>query len=139
MLKYGIYPPKMVGPQVYYKDIIIFTLEDDIVIGASVYDFDFRAKPLATSDTPYDKRRSFEYENISQVHLGALTKDVTRETWVFNSIYEAFIQKILCLEALREQYKETEIQSREIFNKKISSDIHQVVDNLKDKYPEYFL
>ncbi len=139
-IQYVINPPKMAGnSQVYYKDIIVYSIQDNKVLGAKMFDYNFIAKPVSTLDITYDPRLSTFFGNIKQIDTATLTNTITRTNWVFNDEYEAFIQKIICLKKLREVYNINEKEDKQIFNTKIPSNINTVFDKIKIDHPEYFL
>ena len=138
-MKYAMNPPKMAGSQVYYKDIIIWSMLDDEILGAKKFDYTKKEKIISTLDIIYDKRLSTKFDSIQDIDTSVLTNSINRVAWIFNSEEEAFIQKMICLKKLREAFNNQEKENRKIFDTKIPWIIDKSVEEITKKYPEYFL
>lgn len=139
-IQYVINPPKMAGNnQVYYKDIIVYSIQDNKVLGAKSFDYNFVATPISILDIQYDDRLSTYFEDIQIPDSGTLTNSIMRTYWVFDNEYEAFIQKIICLKRLREVFEMNERENKQIFDTKIPVSINLTYDKLKIEHPEFFL
>lgn len=139
-LKYAIYPPKMAGNQVYYKDIIVLCIEDDKVIGARQYDYDGNAKIISYLDLIYNPNLNTEYDFLKKdFDTSRLLNSAVRTTWTFSTEIEAFITKLWCLKSLRDHFDFIEKENRLIFDNRIPSEINTAFSKVKENNPEYFL
>ena len=138
---YGIYPPKYVGSTVYYKDIIIFKVKNDKILDAFYYDINgFKIdKNVSIKDIAYQPSLKTIFNQVKIIDSGILTNSSSRSYWLFNSEKEAFIQKIICFKVLRDYYNNNEIENRKLFDSMIVTDIDNVLNDIKEKEPEYFL
>jgi len=139
-ISYGIYPPKYVGSTVYYKDIIIFRVENDKILDAYSYDLSGKKrKKINKKDISYHPVLTTFFKQVKIVDSSVLTNSSSRSYWLFNSEKEAFIQKIICFKILRDYYNNNEIENRKLFDSMITTNIDNVLNDIKEKEPEYFL
>ena len=138
-LQWGIHPPKFVGSQVYYRNIVTFCVEDDNVIGAKVWDLDGNSKITPYIDVPFDKRLSTEFAGVQNVDTSTLINSVVRTTWLFVTEEEAYVQKVMCLKKIKDYFYHSREEEKKHFDTKILSSIDGVYENIKNKHPEYFL
>lgn len=139
-LTYAIYPPKMAGNnQLYYKDIIVLCIEDNKVIGAREYDYHGNAAVYSYLGLPYNPKLNTHYNNVTKIDTSILLNSGVRVTWTFNSEEEAYIQKLWCLQNLREHFNFKEKEERMVFDSKIPPEIYKAFLKARAKNPEYFL
>ena len=139
-IKYAIIIPKLYLGEIYYKDIIVCSIQNDTIIGANIFDYDFNATITSTLDLNFVNNEVNEsIVNANNIPAGILTNSLAKIFWIFNTEYEAFIQKLICLSAIRRIYVMNELKQREIFDKKIPSVINDVIRENKNENPEYFL
>ncbi len=143
MLRYCINPPKLGAEgEVYYKDIVVFVIdENDKVVGARLYDYNYKSKPIATLDVHYHPAGSdINFLSVkNDVSNYNLIDNSIRTTWIFNDETEAVVQKIICLKHIRDEFLKFEKNRYEKFNSKIPKSIYEAYENTKNKNPEYFL
>ena len=137
-IKYVINPPKLSGGVVLYKEIIVLSVQNDVVMGATLYDYNYIGRPISILDIEYYQSKSKIFNRATQISPDLLV-DNLRDAWVFSDEKEAFIQKIICLKQIREIYTEDEKENRKIFNNKIPEVINEIFEDIKIKNPEYFL
>ena len=137
-VKWGIFPPRFAGSQVYYKDIVVFAVDKDKVIGAERFDLDGNSVPISTLDIEFNPKMVTNFKEIQ--HPGDNIMDnIVRTSWLFNSKEEAFIQKVILLAHIRGYFYKKQKEDRNYFDTKIPSIIDEKLDILKNKYPEVML
>ena len=137
-IKWGINPPRFAGSQVYYRDIVVFAVQKNQVIGAEKFDLDGNSEPFSTIDITYNPRLKTEFTSIQ--HPGDDVMDsIIRTTWLFNSKEEAFLQKVIMLDYIKDYFHKKQIEDKKYFDTKIRPDIKEKLENLKSKYPEFML
>lgn len=138
-MKWAIYVPKMTNSQVFYKDLVVFCLEDDKIIGARQYEYDGTSYVISYIGLKYNKNLSTYYGHVKPFETSILLGNTTRTTWIFDTERDAFIQKIWALKKLREQFNYVQKESQMIFDTKVPDKINAIFENLKQETPEYFL
>lgn len=134
---YGINPPQIVNNDVYYKDIIVFSIEDDVVLGSVKFNLNGSKIPSAASDVIYNPLYSENMEITTNSKKILSTNK--RTTWLFKSEKEAFMQKIICLSEIRDYFFIREQKNRDYFISKIPEKVNKIADDLIKENPEYFL
>lgn len=141
-VQYIINPPKLGDDgSVYYKDIVVYSVQDDNILGAVSYDYNFNGLPISILDIQYDPAINVYFKRINHdIHEDSLTVSKMREYWIFDTEYEAFIQKVICLQKIRDIFYTRQKESKANFNATIStSTLKYAIDTLKKRNPEYFL
>ena len=137
-LKWGINPPRFAGSQVYYRDLLVFAVQDNTVIGAEKFDLDGNSKPFSTLDIEFNPAMVTSFKEIQ--HPGDNIMDnIVRTTWLFNSKEEAFVQKVILLSHIQDYFYKKQIEDRKYFDTKIPQDIKTRLALLQNKYPEVML
>jgi len=137
-MKWGINPPRFAGSQVYYRDLVVFAVQENSVIGAEKFDLDGFSKPMSTLDIEFNPLLTTEFKEI-QHPVENITDNIVRTTWLFNSKEEAFIQKVVLLAHIKEYFYKKQIEDKKYFDTKIPKDINTKLEKLQEKYPEVML
>jgi len=139
MIKYGMYPPRWTGDTLYHKDIVTFCVEDDKIIGAKQWDINGTSEVISYMDLPYDKRLTKDFVGVTNIDTSVLLGTVIRTSWIFDTEGEAYIQKVICLNKIRDYFYNNREERKKEFDVKVPPEIEQVMDNIKMTKPEYFL
>ena len=140
-LTYMINPPKILMGEhthILYKDILISTIQDNEIIGAYKYEYDFKSIPVSFLDIDYNHNYSIMLDDVKEVTRSDVT-GTNRVSWTFNSAYEAFIQKLKCFELIKHINDQNIKENKEYFNSKIPDNISKIINTASSKKPEYFL
>jgi hypothetical protein len=135
-----INPPKLAGAQVLFRQIVVSVYDPnkEEIIGAYQYEIDGSMKPVSFKDVPYDVKLSTTFTEVITPKIHHIS-GTQRTYWLFPTLEQAYIQKILLLDFLRSTYiNETEMKLK-FFNYKVPVEISQQAEELKNKHPEYFL
>ncbi len=143
-IKYCIYVPKVSDTfEVYYKELIVLTIENEQVIGARQYDYSGKSQVMPSSELPYVGKSSFRnkhFDSIDTLDLKIYEHNtIDRDFWTFNTSQEAFLAKMKLLKNNHEYFDKTQANHKKYFNQKIPENIGEIFDKLKNKYPEYFI
>ncbi len=138
-IKFGIFPPRLAADTLYYKDIITFCVEDDKIIGAKQWDINGKDKVISYMDLPYDKRLTEKFSGVIDVDTSMLIGSIVRTVWLFNTEEEAYIQKIICLDKIRDYFYRDFEERKKVLDGKIPIEIKNTIKNIKKINPEYFL
>ncbi len=133
---YGMNPPKMSGGVIFFRDIVICSMVDNEINGAVMYTNGV-SSPVATTDI---KNLSYKQkqEKVRFVDLEELL-DTDREFWVYKTEKEALIQKLICLDILKNEYIIREKRLRAQLNKSIPESVSELCNKMVNDNPEYFL
>ncbi len=138
-IKYGIYPPRWTGDIIYYKDIITFCVENDKIIGAKQWNINGKDTVISYMDLPYNQRLAKEFSGVTDIDTSLLLGTVVRVSWLFDTEEEAYIQKVICLNKIRDYFYRNREEQKKAFDIKIPTEIEQVMSTIKKEKPEYFL
>jgi len=141
MIRYGIYPPRFKGGTIFYRDItvmVIDTEDDNKLIGAYLYQYDGSKVPISFNDLEYDKKMVTYFSGVQDVDKDDFDQ-VLRKVWVFDNEMSAFIQKVVLLNHIRTFFTKKQKDEKRFFDTKIPPQIEDVITDIRQKNPEYFL
>ena len=137
-VKWGINPPRFAGSQVYYRDMVVFAVQGEAVIGAEKFDLDGNSIPFSTIDVEFNPKMKTHFSGI-QHPSDNIMDSIIRTTWLFNTKEEAFLQKVILLDHIRDYFGRKQHEDMIYFETKIPPIIKQKLAKLKSKYPEMML
>ena len=137
-IKWGIHPPRFAGSQLFYRDLVVFAIQNDKIIGAEKFDYEGNSIPFPVLDIEFNPSKTHFYKDI-QYPSKTLMAHVVRTTWLFNTKEEAFVQKVILLAHIQKYFYKKQIDDKRYFDTKIPQDIQSKVSLLQNKYPEVML
>ena len=142
-IKYGCYIPKidLANNEVFHKELIIFALDGEEIIGAEQFDYNGNSRPIDHTELKYVKHHTYEHTNITKAGATILsaTTSVLKQALMFNTKTEAYLQKLELLSQIRIMFID-DIRDREThFNSKIPRNIKEIRDRNYSQHPEVFL
>jgi len=136
-IKWGIFVPRLEGAFVYSKYITVFAVEDDNVIGARRYTLDGVATPISVEDIEYWETLSTSFDELQ--YPGWELKLPTHTSWLFKTEAEAYLQKLILLDNVRDEFIQKQEEDKIYFDEKIPPSIKEHLQDAKHKYPELML
>jgi len=134
---YGLNPPRFAGSTVYYRNIIIFTVEDEKILGAEKFYFNGSSIPVSILDYTFDSNLASYHTSLDlEPHV---IDSISRTMWLFDTKEEAIIQKFIMLSNIRKYFIKKQEIGKQYMNSKIPDSVDQHLQTLISQYPEVML
>jgi len=140
---YGCYIPKidLSKTEVYHKELIVFAVQDEEIIGAETFDFKGNSRPIDHTELVYRKHLVYKHTDIIKGGASLLqaSSPVLKQGLMFNTKTEAYLQKLVLLNQVRELFVSDSKDRKKHIDSKIPINIADILKDAYNDHPEVLL